>query len=104
MKKILGLIILLFPAFLFASGQVHKQNINKGWKFYYTQKNKWFPATVPGTIHTDLLKNKLIVDPYYRDNEKKLQWIDKENWDYKTSFTVTNKVLNQKNIERYYLV
>ncbi|HMT96528.1 MAG TPA: glycoside hydrolase family 2 TIM barrel-domain containing protein [Ferruginibacter sp.] len=99
MKKILGLIILVFAAFIFVSGQVHKQNINKGWKFYYTQKNKWFPATVPGTIHTDLLKNKLIVDPYYRDNEKKLQWIDKENWDYKTSFTVTNKVLNQKNIE-----
>ncbi len=29
----------------------------------------WLPATVPGDVHLDLLANKKIDDPFYRDNE-----------------------------------
>src|ERR1035437_4829770 len=43
----------------------------------------WLPSTVPGDVHLDLLANKKIVDPYFRDNEAKLQWIEKESWEYK---------------------
>jgi len=32
---------------------------------------------VPGDVHLDLLKNGNIPDPFYRDNEVKLQWIEK---------------------------
>ena len=71
----------------------------KGWKFSQHGTNNWHEAKVPGTIHTDLLYNKLIADPYYRDNEKKLQWIDKQNWDYKTNFAAPASLLKQKNIE-----
>jgi beta-mannosidase len=39
---------------------------------------EWRPATVPGDVHLDLLANKLIPDPFYRDNEAKLQWIQDE--------------------------
>lgn len=98
MKKVV-LLILLFAEVLHVTAQLQKQALNKGWKFFYTKTSKWYAATVPGTIHTDLLSNKLIADPYYRDNEKKLQWIDKENWDYKTSFNASSKILQQKNIE-----
>ncbi len=37
-------------------------------------------------VHTDLLDNGLIEDPYYRLNERSLQWIDKEDWIYEVSF------------------
>lgn len=50
------------------------------------KEGKWFNATVPGTVQTDLLNNKLIPEPFYSDNETKLQWIGKQNWTYKTSF------------------
>ena len=30
-------------------------------------------ATVPGTVHTDLMDNKLIDDPFYRLNERGVQ-------------------------------
>jgi beta-mannosidase len=73
--------------------------LNKGWQFSRHADNKWYPATVPGTVHTDLLKNKLIPDPYYRDNENKLQWIGKEDWDYKASFVVEKKAQSKKNVE-----
>ena len=50
------------------------------------KEGQWLNATVPGTVQTDLLNHKLIPEPFYSDNEIKLQWIGKQNWTYKTSF------------------
>jgi len=44
------------------------------------------PATVPGTVHTDLLKTGLIPDPFYGDNEIRLKWIHENDWIYETRF------------------
>ena len=33
------------------------------------------PATVPGSVHTDLLAAGCIPDPYLDDNERLLAWI-----------------------------
>ena len=49
-------------------------------------KKKWIHAEVPGTIHTDLLRNKLIEEPFYSNNEIKLSWIAESDWSYKTVF------------------
>ena len=51
--------------------------LHSGWKFR---------QAVPGVVHTDLMDNGLIEDPYYRLNERALQWIDKEDWIYEVSF------------------
>lgn len=75
-----------------------KKQINKGWQFSEDGKNEWLPAKVPGCVHTDLLDNGKIDDPFYRLNERKVQWIDKSNWDYKTSFTVDEKLLRHDRI------
>ncbi|MGE5318071.1 MAG: glycosyl hydrolase 2 galactose-binding domain-containing protein, partial [Chloroflexota bacterium] len=56
------------------------------WQFRQAGTIKWYDAKVPGCIHTDLLQNGLIEDPFYRTNEELLQWIDKVNWEYKCSF------------------
>ena len=91
----------LFFTLLSITAQAQESNhlINKGWQFSKQGANKWYPAQVPGTIHTDLFLNKQIPDPYYRDNEKKLKWIDTENWEYKTSFAADASLLDKKNIE-----
>ncbi|NLR94163.1 beta-mannosidase [Flammeovirga agarivorans] len=60
--------------------------IQENWEFKQASKSKWYKATVPGVVHTDLLANKLIEDPFYRQNEKDLQWIEEEDWVYKTKF------------------
>ncbi|MET7424845.1 glycoside hydrolase family 2 protein [Dactylosporangium sp. NPDC005555] len=44
------------------------------------------PATVPGSVHTDLLAAGLIDDPYLDDNETRLGWIGRTDWTYATSF------------------
>ncbi|HEY0030879.1 MAG TPA: glycoside hydrolase family 2 protein [Bacteroidia bacterium] len=56
-------------------------------------------ASVPGTVHTDLLANKKIPDPFYGNNEKDLQWIENEDWEYKTVFSISKKDLRQSHIE-----
>ena len=43
------------------------------------------PATVPGTVHTDLLAAGLIPDPYLDENEAALQWVGRTSWRYATT-------------------
>src|SRR5687767_8057204 len=81
-----------------ASG-IHRVSLHSGWQFREAGKAAWYPAIVPGSVHTDLLQNKLIDDPFYRDNEQKLQWIGKTNWEYQTTFNVTPEVLQRDNID-----
>ena len=76
-------LLFVFFAAVSANAQVSSIGISAGWKFHEQDEASWYPAKIPGEVHTDLLANKLIPDPFYRDNEKKLQWIENENWDYK---------------------
>lgn len=55
---------------------------------------KWMAAEVPGTVHTDLLANNKIEDPFYRDNELKVQWVSKVGWIYRREFYVPEKMLS----------
>ena len=57
-----------------------------GWRFKAWDETEWMPAEVPGCVHTDLVRNGLIPDPFYETNEKNLQWIDKKDWEYETVF------------------
>lgn len=91
-------VILLLSSFS-VSAQVIYDKITQNWQFNKQSDDKWYPAKVPGEVHLDLLRNKLIDDPFYRDNEKKLQWIEKENWNYKTTFDVSSALLAKKHID-----
>jgi beta-mannosidase len=69
------------------------QNINEGWRFKSTGNTTWHPATVPGTVHLDLMHTGIIGDPYYRANWLVVQWVDLLNWEYITTFNVTSEFL-----------
>ncbi|MEP7164179.1 MAG: glycoside hydrolase family 2 protein [Ferruginibacter sp.] len=81
------------------SAQTIAVNLNNNWQFRNQTEKNWHKAIVPGTIHTDLLANKLIPDPYFRDNENKLQWIGKTNWEYRKVFNVDEKLFSKDRIE-----
>jgi beta-mannosidase len=76
--------------------------INSGWKFRQARLTNWYPATVPGVIHTDLLANKIIEDPFLRLNERGLQWIDKEDWMYETYFDAAEDITAKSNIQLHF--
>ena len=73
--------------------------LDGGWQFREAGKSAWHAATVPGCVHTDLLANKLIDDPFYRDNEKRLQWIGKTDWEYQTTLKITPALMSSENLE-----
>ena len=97
---------LVFIAFVIAltsfqkiSAQTISTELNTNWQFKNQKETKWYTAIVPGTVHTDLLANKLIPDPYFRDNETKLQWIDKADWEYKTVFNIDDETFSNQSIQ-----
>ena len=79
--------------------------LNHGWQFRQITagaqeaENGWLPATVPGDVHLDLLANKKIPDPFFRDNESKLQWIEKESWEYRLNFDATPAMMARSNVD-----
>jgi len=75
-----------------------QKEINEGWTFSQVGENDWLPAKVPGTVHTDLLANERIEDPFFRLNELDQQWIDKVDWEYKTTFEVDKNFLKRDRI------
>ncbi|MBN1951367.1 MAG: glycoside hydrolase family 2 protein [Bacteroidales bacterium] len=72
-------------------------SLNQGWNFRMEGAQEWMPATVPGCVHTDLIDNEKIEDPFFRNNEKDLQWIDKENWVYQCEFEVSEAQVRHMN-------
>lgn len=70
-----------------------------GWEFSRTDEGIWRPATVPGTIHTDLMALKLIPDPFSGTNEKAVQWVDKKEWQYRKRWSLTTADLNYDVVE-----
>ncbi|WP_456284639.1 glycoside hydrolase family 2 protein [Microbacterium sp. JZ101] len=44
------------------------------------------PATVPGSVHLDLLRAGLIDEPFDGDNETTQQWIGDVDWRFETTF------------------
>ena len=46
------------------------------------------PATVPGSVHHDLLRAGLIEDPYFERNSLKCEWVENRWWVYSAAFQV----------------
>lgn len=71
----------------------------KDWQFRQANEGEWRQAVVPGFVHTDLIKNDLIEDPFYGTNERDLQWIDKQDWEYQSTIFIDQAQLKQDRIE-----
>lgn len=75
--------------------QPGKIPLQANWQFTPADTTDWMPATVPGTVHTDLLANKRIADPFFSDQEKTVQWVEQKDWIYQASFDVPAAVFRQ---------
>ncbi len=98
MKKI------IFIAFTLLFGELFSQpnkeiSLHQNWSFRNKGDSKWLPASVPGTVHTDLIANNIIPDPFVSDNEKKVAWVENEDWLYQKTFQISKKDLANNHIE-----
>ena len=111
MKKLLTMMLLsALPMFMSATEnkEPEKITLDKGWEFSQVGKGEWLPATVPGTVHQDLIDNDKLINPFFGMNEEKVQWVEKEDWQYRTTFTLTKEqlarqaaVLNFEGLDTY---
>ena len=93
------LFILLTSCFVLNASSRTKNQLHQNWQMCRSTSNEWLPAVVPGCVHTDLIRNLKIEDPYYRLNEKYVQWIDKQDWEYKTTFDADSLMKHFENIQ-----
>ena len=101
MKKILQFSLILIPMIAAAqsSNTPSRLPINVAWEFRQAQTEAWMPTKVPTSVHTALLQNGKIEDPYYRDNESKVQWIESQDWEFRTTFDADPVFLQKKHVE-----
>ncbi|WP_239614765.1 beta-mannosidase [Cohnella mopanensis] len=69
------------------------------WKFKSVDDHAWLQARVPGCVHSDLLNNGLIPNPFEGTNEKQLQWIDRKDWEYAVEFDAPLELLAHSHAE-----
>jgi len=60
----------------------------------YFLKHQSIPCTLPGDIHTALIEQELIPDPYWGTNELDIQWVGQQDWVLSKDITCTQDVLN----------
>src|SRR5689334_3049645 len=83
-------------------------DLNGTWKFKainrtlpikHRKVTSWMSGTVPGTVHTDLMSNQKIPDPFFRTNENDVQWIDSQQWMYRKEFIIPKSFFKENAIE-----
>lgn len=91
-----SLLFFSLPAFT----QVTRADFDIRWEFTDATDIHWREAEVPGYIHLDLLEFGLIPDPYLDDNEDKVQWVARKNWNYRTiPFVIDRALLEKDHVE-----
>jgi len=74
-------------------------SLNNDWEFTSEIYNKSYPASVTGSVHSDLFSNNLIPDPSKEQNENKLQWIDTLEWIYTKEFSKPKNLNHDHQLE-----
>lgn len=98
LKKVLFFTSILFCYSIIA--QTSYRNLSaENWTFNKQNDLQKYKATIPGTVHTDLFQNHVILDPFFGVNEKQLQWIENENWEYETYFSLSKSEFKNQNID-----
>ena len=64
-------------------------SLNGDWRMKSAEETAWHPARVPGTVYTDLLREGLMEDPFWRENEGAAFALMEKDWEYARSFSVS---------------
>ncbi|RXZ01725.1 beta-mannosidase [Fictibacillus sp. S7] len=56
----------------------------------------WMGASVPGDVHSELLKKRLIEDPFVGHNDLASSWVEEKEWWYRTTFLWEDECLDEE--------
>lgn len=90
MKSIVTSFMVLFCCLVATqAGPLTTVCLDQDWMFSEAGTDQWLTATVPGTVHQDLIRQELLPDPFFGTNESKIQWVENKDWVYQTHFDVS---------------
>jgi beta-mannosidase len=62
-------------------------------------KTDWYKTQLPNTVLNALQENGLIEDPFVRNNEARLQWLEKNDWIFQKKFDASPDMLKANHAE-----
>ncbi|MFC4452874.1 beta-mannosidase [Deinococcus sonorensis] len=62
----------------------------------------WTRASVPGSVHQDLLAQGRIPDPYHGQNETQVQWVGQQDWLYRLTFAADSALLKEPHLQLHF--
>jgi beta-mannosidase len=70
------------------------QKLHDNWNMRNVSEKTFLPAKVPGSVYNDLLINKKMEDPFWRDNEDKARKIMENDFEYTSTFKADENLFN----------
>ena len=67
---------------------MNRISLNGPWEVRIASAENWLPASVPGSVYSDLLNCGAIPDPYYRDNEDAVLKVMENDFIYRRRFSL----------------
>ncbi|WP_010263572.1 beta-mannosidase [Treponema primitia] len=74
------------------------QKLHGGWKMKKSGDTALLPAKVPGSVYNDLLINKKMEDPFWRDNEDSALALMENDFEYENTFAASPKLLKNDGV------
>jgi beta-mannosidase len=69
------------------------------WTLQEEGKSEKIPALIPGSTYTNLLAGRKIPDPFFGENNDKVQWVAEKNWFFERSFDVPRDLHDKLHVE-----
>ncbi len=77
---------------------MRSESLSGSWQLRQAGESQCYSAQVPGGVHTDLLAANVIPDPFWGDNELRVQWVAESDWQYSRTFNVSADLLKEEHV------
>ncbi len=74
------------------------QSLNGPWRLRECATDEWLPGAVPGGVHTDLMADGRIADPFIGDEELRVKWVAERDWEYRREFVVESVLAAEERV------
>lgn len=73
-------------------------SLNGKWRIRQIGGAHKLTGTVPGVVHHDLIRKKIVGEPFFRMNEADQQWVGDATWEYSRSFRLTKTQCSRSSV------
>lgn len=73
-------------------------SLNKDWQFTEFGKESWHKTDIPSSVQEILIRDSVLPNPFYGTNEKKIQWVEEKDWEYRKIFVISEEEMKYEAI------